>query len=113
MEKAVSVVSVLFTVMLFAFLIWQALQVPANTSPDAHIANTEELPDGQVAVTVVLRNSASRGLLSATVAVDCEQPPPNFQFMHVPASSRQEAVLVCPASGVGNATANVTTWQTA
>lgn len=112
-ERAVSVVSVVFTVLLFAFLVWQALQVPADTSPRADITDTERLPDGQVKVTVVLTNPASEGLLSATVEVDCTRPPPSVQFTHVPTDGRQHAVFVCPSGSVANASANVTTWQTA
>lgn len=113
MEKAVTAVSVVFTVLLFAFLAWHALQAPGSTSPQVDVTDVTERSDGQVEVTVVLTNSASEGLLSATVEVDCAQPPPSFQFTHVPTDGREQAVLVCPPGTAVNATANVTTWQAA
>lgn len=112
-EKVTTAVSVLFTVSLFAFLVWQTLQAPAAGSPDATVESVERLPDGRVGVTVVLTNTGREGLLSATVAVDCDRPPPSVQFTHVSVDGRQTAVVACPAGTGQNATANVTVWQTA
>jgi hypothetical protein len=112
-EKAVTVLSVVFTVFLFAFLVWHALQVPADATPRADIERVEELPGDRVGVTVLLTNPGSEGLLSATVAVNCTQPAPSAEFTHVPTDGRRSAVLVCPAGTGRNATANVTMWQTA
>ena len=112
-ETAVTIVSVLFTLLLFAFLILQAFNVPAETAPEAHIESVEDIPGNRTAVTVVLTNPANEGLLTATVAVNCTQPPPSIQFTHVPTDGWQRAVLVCPGATGNNATANVTVWQAA
>lgn len=112
-EKAVTVVSVLFTLLLLAFLISQALNVPAEATPEAHVERVEELPGNRTAVTVVMRNPSNEGLLTATVAVGCTQPPPTISFTHVPTDGRQKAVLVCPGTVDSDVTANVTVWQSA
>ena len=112
-EKAITVVSVLFTLLLFALLVSQALSVPAEATPEAHVESVEELPGNRTAVTVVMRNPSNEGLLTATVAVGCTQPPPTIDFTHVPTDGRQKAVLVCPGAVGSDVTANVTVWQSA
>lgn len=101
--------SVVFTVLLFAFVLWQASTTAAVAEPAATVTETEPLPGGDVKVTVSFRNAQDIGLVAATVEVDCDAPPPEITFEHVPAGDRRTGHVVCP-SGTENPTASVSTW---
>lgn len=95
-EKVLTGVSVAFTVLLFAYVAWQAVQQPDGTHPQVEIVGTDELQNGSVLVRVELTNPSDQGLVSATVEASCGRPPPDVTFEHVPAGGRDRGVLVCP-----------------
>ena len=108
-EKAVMAISVAFTVMLFAFVIWQALMTPTGIPPQASVVGTQSMADGGVKVTVRLTNPSDVGLQMATAEVNCTSPPPQIQFQHVPADDYQIGYVKCP-SGTSNPEASVSWW---
>lgn len=108
-ERLLMAASVVFTVLLFAFVLWQASTTAAVAEPAATVTETEPLPGGDVKVTVSFRNAQDIGLVAATVEVDCDAPPPEITFEHVPAGDRRTGQVVCP-SGTENPTASVSTW---
>lgn len=109
MEKVVMVVSVTFTVLLFAYVVWQAAVTPSGVAPEANVIGTSQMADGDVRVNVEIVNSQDIGLLTATVEVDCTTPAPSVDFQHVPADGRMTGYLTCPP-GTSNATASVSAW---
>ena len=111
-EKVVMVVSVLFTLSLVAYAGWQMAMTPNTSAPNASVADIESLPNGDVAVTVRLRNPRDVGLISATVESQCTTPPPSVQFTYVPASTTRQGTLVCPP-GTTNPNVSVTNWVAA
>lgn len=108
-ERLVMAVSVVFTLLLFAYVSWQAVTTPSAAEPSAAVTGTEQLTTGQVAVTVTLRNEQDIGLVSATVVVDCGTPPPEITFEHVPTAGRRIGTVVCPA-GTTAPNATVSAW---
>lgn len=108
-EKAVIVISVAFTLLLFAYAGWQIATPPRTDVPQASVVGTEQLDDGSVAVTVRLRNPKDVGLVSATVESNCTTPPPQVEFSYVPASTTRTGTLVCP-SGTTDPSASVANW---
>lgn len=111
-ERFLMVMSVIFTVALLSFVLWQALTTTATPIPTASVTATETLPGGDVQVSVVFRNPQSVGLVMATVEVDCDTPPPELTFEHVPADGRRTGTVICPP-GTTNPTATVSTWTEA
>lgn len=111
-ERLLMVVSSVFTVALFAFVLWQASTTPVMAEPTATIIGTETLPGGDLKVTVDFRNEQDVGLVMATVEVDCDTPPPELTFEHVPADDRRTGYVICPP-GTENPTATVSTWTEA
>lgn len=107
-EKAVMVVSVLFTLSLFGFAIWQSLTGASAVVPTADLTGSEETSDG-VQYTVELRNEGDIGLVSATVEVGCTDPPTTLTFENVPAGGRRVGTVVCPP-GTSDPTVSVVTW---
>ncbi|WP_459194262.1 hypothetical protein [Halosimplex sp. J119] len=95
-EKGVMVVSVAFTVLLFAYAGWQMVGTPTGETPQVSVEGTDPLENGSVAVTVRLRNPSDVGLVSATVEANCSSPPPEIGFSYVPAASTRTGTLVCP-----------------
>ncbi|QLG62557.1 hypothetical protein [Halorarum salinum] len=108
-ERLLVATSVVFTVVLLSFVIWQASTTPAMAEPTASVTGTETLPGGDVKVTVRFRNAQDVGLVIATVEVDCDAPPPELTFEHVPADDRRTGHVICPP-GSGDSTATVSTW---
>lgn len=108
-EKAVMVVSVLFALSLVAYGGWQMAVTPSETTPNATVVETEPTPNGEVAVTVRLRNPGDVGLISATVEANCTTPPPSVQLTYVPASSTRRGTLVCPP-GTTSPNVSVANW---
>lgn len=77
-EKGVTVVSVAFTLLLFAHVGWQMVVPPQTTTPQVSVGETEPMANGSVAVTVRLRNPANVGLITATVQSNCSSPPQKY-----------------------------------
>lgn len=107
-EKVVMVASVLFTLSLFGFAIWQSLTGASAAAPAVGVTGSEVTTDG-VQYTVELRNEGDVGLVSATVVVRCTDPPTTFTFANVPASGHREGTVVCPP-GTADPTVSVVTW---
>ena len=109
-EKAIMIVSALFTVGLFAFVAWNAVTgATGSTAPEATVIGTTTAPNGDVIATVELRNPGDVGLISATASVSCGDPPPELEFQMVPAGGRPTGSVVCPA-GTTDPTATVSNW---
>lgn len=98
-----------FTLLLFTYLLWQAVTTGGAADPMATVIGTEPLPSGDVKVNVALRNAQDVGLVMATVEVDCDTPPSELTFEHVPADDRRTGHVICPP-GTENPTASVSTW---
>lgn len=111
-ERILVAASVIFTVVLFSFVLWQAATTPTTAEPTATVTGTETLPSGDVKVSVSFRNAQDIGLVIATVEVDCDTPPPELTFEHVPADDRRAGYVICPP-GTTNPTATVSTWTEA
>lgn len=108
-EKAVTAISVAFTLLLFGYAAWQMATPPEAGTPEVTVSNTESLPNGSVAVTVGLRNPSDVGLVTVTVESGCEDPPPDVEFSYVPADSTRTGTLVCP-EGTTNPSVSVSSW---
>lgn len=111
-ERVFMAMSVIFTVALFSFVIWQASTTPTMVEPSATVTDTEQLPGGEVKVTVSFRNPQDVGLVMATVEVDCDTPPPELTFELVPADDQRTGHVICPP-GTTDPTATVSTWTEA
>ncbi|MFD1512121.1 hypothetical protein [Halomarina rubra] len=109
LETALSVLSVAFTVALFAFVLYQTVSTPMAADPTVRVLATETTDSGEVLVTVELRNQQGSGLASATVEVACDDPAPDVTFEHVPADGTEEGVVRCPADS-NTTDAAVATW---
>ena len=107
-EKAVMVASVVFTLSLFGFAIWQSLTGASAVVPAADLTGSEETADG-VRYTVELRNRGDTGLVSATVEVRCTDPPTTLTFQNVPAGGRRVGTVVCPP-GTSDPAVSVVAW---
>lgn len=108
-EKAVLAISIVLTVVLFAYGGWQIVSPPQGPVPEAAITETQPLEDGSVAVTVELRNPTDVGLVTATVQSNCSSTPPQVEFSYVPASSTRTGTLVCPP-GTTDPSVSLTNW---
>lgn len=109
-EKAVMVVSIAFTVSLFAFAGWQMAMAPSDgAEPEVSVVGMEPMEDGSVAVTVRLRNPRNVGLISATVSSNCTSPPTELEFSYIPADSDRTGTLVCPP-GTRTSSVSVVSW---
>lgn len=108
-QKAVMVISVALALVLLGYAGWQILYGSPPSSPEASVVDTSQLPDGEVAVTVRIRNSNDRGLVRATVEADCADPPPQIEFTYVPSHDTRTATLVCPPA-TSNPNATVVAW---
>lgn len=102
-------ISVVFTVLLFGYVAWQAVQQPSGAHPQVEVVGTEQLSNDSVAVRVELTNPGNQGLISATVEVNCDQPPPDTTLEYVPAGGREQGVLVCPP-GTTQPEVSVSAW---
>lgn len=111
-ERAMTVVSVAFTLALLGLVVWQSMTAPAEVQPQVGVVSVENGTDGRVEVAVELVNVGSVGLDSATVEVDCTSPPRSVTVEHVPASGRRQATVVCPA-GTTDPDVSVASWQEA
>lgn len=107
-EKAVMAVSVLFTLSLFGFAVWQSLTGAGAVAPAVGLTGSEASADG-IQYTVELRNEGDIGLVSATVEVGCTDPPITFTFANVPAGGRRVGTVVCPP-GTSDPTVSVVAW---
>lgn len=95
-EKAVILLSVAVTLLLFAYAGWQMAFGPTSAAPQVTVEGTERLANDSVAVTVRLRNPGDVGLITATVQSNCSSTPQTVQFSYVPAASTRTGTLVCP-----------------
>lgn len=111
-EMVVIAVSTLFTLALFAYVLWQATLGSTAVAPAAHVVDTTRLPGGDVQVEVAVENDRGRGLETVTVAVHCTSPPAEMTFDHVPVDGRRIGFVVCPP-GTGTPEVTVTGWQEA
>lgn len=107
--KAVMLISIVFTVLLFVYAGWQIATPPSTGPPQASVVGMDSLETGSVAVTVRLQNPSDVGLISATVESNCSSPPPEVQFSYVPARSTRTATLVCPP-GTTDPAVSVANW---
>ncbi len=110
-ETAAMVVSVGFALCLLAFAGWQIATPAAATAPEASVVDVAELQNGDLAVTVELRNPGGAGLVSATVESHCTTPPADVGFDYVPASSTRRGTVVCPP-GTADPSVSVANWVT-
>ncbi|SFS00462.1 hypothetical protein SAMN05216559_2363 [Halomicrobium zhouii] len=108
-QKVVMAVSILFTLSLVAYGAAQMAATPSGVAPSATVVGTDTMPNDEVAVSVRLRNPGDVGLVSVTVEADCARPPPSVQLTYVPASTRRQATLVCPA-GTTDPNVSVANW---
>lgn len=111
-ERVVIVVSTLFTLALFGYVLWQATLASTAVAPAATVVGTAELPDGRERVEVAVENDQQVGIASVTVAVHCTSPPARMTFEHVPVDGRRTGFVVCPP-GTGTPRVTVTGWQEA
>lgn len=111
-ERAMTVVSVGFTLVLVGLVLWQSLTAPTDVRPQVAVTGVETEPAGRVEVAVELLNPGDVGLASVTVELDCATPPPALTFQHVPASGRRQGTVVCPP-GTTDPNATVAGWQNA
>ncbi len=102
-------ISVVVTVLLFGYVAWHAIQPPSDVPPKAEVIETEALSNGSVLVRTQVVNRGDEGLISVTVEAGCDQPPPDTTLSYVPASGREQAVLVCPP-GTTDPNVSVSTW---
>lgn len=110
-ELALTAISVTFTVLLVGFLVWQALTTPVDAVPEASVVEVTQTGSGERQVDLEIVNRGSRGLLSASVEVDCGASSQAVTFDNVPADGIQRATVLCPAGS--SPTANVTTYKNA
>lgn len=108
-EKAVMVISITFTVLLFAYAGWQMVSPPTAGPPEVSVVETTPLGNDSVAVTVRLRNPSDVGLITATVESNCSSPPAEVGFSYIPALSTRTGTLVCP-SGTTDPSVSVANW---
>lgn len=108
-EKVLTGISVAFTVLLFGYVAWQAVQPPGGVGPQAEVTGTEQLSNGSVAVHVELTNPGDTGLVSATVEANCDQPPSDTTLEYLPAGGREQGVLVCPP-GTTRPNVSISAW---
>lgn len=99
-------VSVAVTLLLFGFLVWHAVTIPAAGAPSATVTDTEETEQGLV-VSVEVTSPGSTGVNSVTVGVDCASE--SIQFRHVPANGHRSGGVLCPA-GAEDPSAAVRSW---
>lgn len=111
-ERLLMAASVVFTVMLFSFVLWQASTTPATAEPTATVTETETLSGGDVKVTISFQNAQDVGLIMATAEVDCDTPPPELTFEHVPADDRRTGYVICPPETT-DPIVTVSTWTEA
>jgi hypothetical protein len=111
-EKVITAISVAFTVLVFSYVAWHAVKPPDGTHPEVEVVGTEQADDGSVLVHVVFEGFGDRGLASATVEADCEQPPPKLTLEHIPADGRERGTLVCPP-GTTDPSVSVSSWEPA
>lgn len=108
-EQAIMVVSVIFTVLLFAFVTVQAVTTPVESAPEVTVVDTGTSDNGEVLVTVRFRNPAAVGYLSVTVESDCTDPATSLRFSNVPASGERTGTIVCPP-GTTDPNVSVVSW---
>lgn len=111
-EKAVMAVSVTFTALLLAYVLWQAVTATSVGAPEARVLGTTTMESGDVRVHVEVTNPQDVGLETVIVEANCDTPPPDLTVGHVPAAGREEGYLVCP-SGATNPDVSVSAWQEA
>lgn len=108
-EKVVMVVSVTFTVALFAFAAWQAVSPPAGEAPTADVVGQRTTASGDVVFTVEVANPQDVGLRRATVEAACTSPPTEVGFEMVPAGGTRRGQMVCPP-GTATPDVSVASW---
>jgi hypothetical protein len=108
-EQVVVGISVVLTVALLGYATWQVFTVPAGTTPQVSIENTQTQPDGSVRATVALSNPRDRGLEQATVKTVCQNTSITVKFTDIPAKSTQTASVVCP-QGTTHPRVSLSSW---
>lgn len=111
-EHLLMVASAVFTVLLFAYVIWQGATTPVGAAPTATVVGTERFAGDEVKVTVAVQNPQDVGLVMVTVRVGCDAQSPELVFEHVPADDRRRGYAICPRE-TENPTATVSTWTEA
>ena len=110
-QKIVIVVTVAFTLFLFAYAGWEILTPPAAEAPQASVVETERTADGEVAVTVQVYNPKDVGLISVTVQSHCSSQSVQVQLSYVPASATRTGTVVCPP-GKTDPRVSIESWMT-
>lgn len=110
-EKIVMVASAVFTLALIGYMTWQVVALPADAEPSAELLGTQPSADGDVLVRIALLNEGARGLREAEVEVKCGEQPPAVTFTNIPAHSRRDGTVTCPA-GTTEPEVSVTYWVT-
>lgn len=111
-EKAVTAISVAFTVLLIAFVVWQAVTATSSGAPQVRLLETSAMESGDVRVYVEVTNPQDIGLETVIVEANCTTPPPELTVEHVPAGGREVGYLVCPP-GATNPDVSAAAWQEA
>lgn len=108
-ERAVTAVSIVVTLLLFAAVLWQAAVAPTNQAPTATVVETAPAQDGGVRVSIVVANPSVAGFESVSVSVNCTDPPVELVYEHLPAGDRRTKQVRCP-SWNRSTTVSVTSW---
>lgn len=108
-EKVVMALSVAFTLALFGFALWHAVAGPGAVPPAAEVVGSQPAADGGVIYSVQLQNRGDVGLVSATVSVECTDPPTELEFDNVPAQGHRSGSVRCPP-GTSDPTVTVSDW---
>lgn len=95
-EKAFMAASAAFALLLFGYLLYQAITSPTGLPPEVEVTGVETMESGEMHVQVRLTNRGGAGLLVAEVTVACGDDPPTLLFQHVPAEGAREGHAVCP-----------------
>lgn len=111
-EIGIMVVGVVVAAALVGFAVSQGLAGDGAAAPTVTVTDQRSLDDGRTAVAVRLENDMDVGLVSATVAVECTDPPAEVTFENVPADGVRTATVVCP-SGTADPGASVSGWTAA
>lgn len=95
-EKALMAFSVLVSVALFGYVLYEAIVTPQDVPPTAELVSQRTTEEGDVLVVVALVVPGGVGLRDAEVEVKCAEPPPAVTFTNVPSKGRREGEVMCP-----------------
>ncbi|RDI69668.1 hypothetical protein [Halopelagius longus] len=109
-EKAIILVSVAFTVSLFAFAAVQMVSTHSATAPTVDVVNRQTMENGDVVFVVKFANDQDAGIESATVEANCTSPPTTLEFTNVPSDGTRYGRIVCPP-GTEDPGVSVAAWK--